>query len=525
MGSHNLHNFINYIASKLLFVQKTLLSRLLFSLNLLMRNRKLRIKSSKFKFNIITLASLILALIFTLNCGNKSKIILPVKRIPADRILFEYVKKDDGRYDWHEIVANRVVKPDYNVYQLQFTSQEWQSLILTHNVFILIPKETPANTLVALIIDGEIDSSTIPSFDDLIKREQFAILINLIATKFKAPVAFLLDVPYQPLWGKKEDALIAYTFSKFLETEDTTWPCLLPMVKTVVKAMDTVQYFLSTELQITTNGFFVTGASKRGWTTWLTPVVDNRVRAIVPVVYDNLDIVSQMKHQLEMYGDFSVMIKDYLKEGLPQMIVEGNYSETAATLLTIIDPYTHINKITVPKLLIVGTNDPYWTLDSMNIYYDKLQGEKYILYVPNGGHDFSRQGMEPDYYRPAFDLIAFFLKSKGEITFPIFTWDIKKVGERAEIVMSSNLRPSNVRVWVTKHNSTDFRNAKWNEKYLVIDPDSTANNYIYKYAEQLPEDKHLAIFGEVEYFISDFLQYYLSTNVKIFKKISMEIEE
>ena len=55
-------------------------------------------------------------------------------------------------------------------------------------------------------------------------------------------------VPNQPLVfaddpgnQRNEDAIIAYTFDKFLKTQDPTWPLLLPMAKSAVRAMDTIQ--------------------------------------------------------------------------------------------------------------------------------------------------------------------------------------------------------------------------------------------------------------------------------------------
>ncbi|MCP5457278.1 MAG: alpha/beta hydrolase [Thermotogae bacterium] len=38
------------------------------------------------------------------------------------------------------------------------------------------------------------------------------------------------------------------------------------------------------------------------------------------------------------------------------------------------------------KLIVVGTNDPYWPIDSANLYIKELPGCSSMVYAPNAGH-------------------------------------------------------------------------------------------------------------------------------------------
>src|SRR5262249_45449859 len=138
-----------------------------------------------------------------------------------------------------------------------------------------------------------------------------------LAEKTKAPVAILYGIPNQPLLeGKKEDALIAETFVRHLDTKDDDWPLLFPMAKSVVKAMDALQAFSKEGWKAPVKSFVISGASKRGWTTWLSGASDPRVQAIAPMVIDTLNMVPQMEHQKETLGAYSDMIHDYTERKL-----------------------------------------------------------------------------------------------------------------------------------------------------------------------------------------------------------------
>src|SRR5690606_14304529 len=125
------------------------------------------------------------------------------------------------------------------------------------------------------------------------------------AEAIEAPVAVLRQVPFQPIFERREDALIAYTFDQYLRTGDGEWPLLLPMVKSATRAMDAVQDIVKKRWSASPESFTVAGASKRGWTAWLTAATDPRVMAVAPMVIDVLNMRAQMDHQRATWGEFS----------------------------------------------------------------------------------------------------------------------------------------------------------------------------------------------------------------------------
>src|SRR5205807_4298343 len=112
-------------------------------------------------------------------------------------------------------------------------------------------------------------------------------------------------------------------------------PLLFPMVKSVVRAMDVVQSFSQQEWQVKVQKFVISGASKRGWTTWLTGAIDPRVKAISPFVIDTLNMRKQNVHQREAFGAYSEEIDDYTGRGLVPM----PDTPEANRLWNMVDPY------------------------------------------------------------------------------------------------------------------------------------------------------------------------------------------
>ncbi len=280
--------------------------------------------------------------------------------VPIPSALATYLAAPDTSTKW-ELVRKVSVGECY-VWQLTLTSQTWQGIPWTHDLLVIRPKAAPPTAQMLLINSGG-------KFDP---RKPEALMLGAgLAQGINAPVAVLLGIPRQPLFdGLREDDLIAETFVRYLETGDESWPLLFPMVKSLVKAMDALQEFSEKEWEQPTEKFIVNGASKRGWTTWLTAASDPRVSAIVPMVIDMLNMTDQLPHQQESFGKISDQIKPYTGRGLLPM----KDGERDRKLWAMVDPYTYREKYTMPKLIVLGNNDPYWTTDALNLYWDGIPG-------------------------------------------------------------------------------------------------------------------------------------------------------
>jgi PhoPQ-activated pathogenicity-related protein len=120
-------------------------------------------------------------------------------------------------------------------------------------------------------------------------------ILAAVANASGLPAAVVRQVPFQPMFGDlHEDGLIAHTFVEYTKTGDPTWPLLLPMVKSAVEAMNAATAQAQEHWGVEIDEFVVTGASKRGWTTWLSAAVDERVKGIVPMVIDMLSLADHV---------------------------------------------------------------------------------------------------------------------------------------------------------------------------------------------------------------------------------------
>jgi len=375
--------------------------------------------------------------------------------ITPETALKSYVNNGDKTFSWE--LKDSFTQGDVTGYNLLLTSQTWRGITWRHQLTVMVPKENLHDGAM-LFITGGSNKQEQPNWS---KSDKLWPSLMGIAAKNKAIVVLLKQAPNQPLYGNlTEDALISYTLHNFKKDGDYSWPLLFPMVKSAVKAMDAVQEFSKQTLKHEVNNFVVTGASKRGWTTWLSAAIDDkRVKAIGPMVIDMLNMPATLDYQLKSYGAYSEQIEDYVKLEIPQTAntPQGN------AITTMIDPYSYRAKLTVPKLIFIGTNDEYWTVDAIKHYYDQIPGKNMIHYVPNAGHDLGggKQALEA--------LSAFFGTTINGRNYPTPTWKVspKKKGAQVSIKTDRNDLVDAV-VWTATSSDKDFRNEKWTSYSLGV---------------------------------------------------------
>jgi len=433
----------------------------------------------------------------TLEVAAKSWSVLDM---PEEQVLREYVHSCEPNFTYR--LRNTIASQGsgYTGYLLEMTSGSWRGAgevyepEWKHYITVVEPDNVTSSTALLVISGGSTGSTPSTSLS--------AALLPF-AKNTGSVVALLQAVPNQPLnftddtRGRSEDAIIAYSYDKYMNSHkagapDMTWPALLPMTRAAVKTMDTLQDFLGSKATgpITLDRFAVTGASKRGWTSWLTAASDDRVSAVMPIVIDVLGMERQMEHHRRAYssypenspsdyifGGYSTAIEDYV-----EMNVFQRFGTTESeSLLKIVDPFTYRDTLTMPKLILNSTGDQFFLPDSSQFYYNELLGTKYVYYAPNTDHSLSGSVASLD--QGTLDsLQAFYIAHVrntnrlpgDDVVVPAFSWTFEtdEAEGKARIIVTTTQRPESVALWrATNRDARDFRlqvvGSAWTKNELV----------------------------------------------------------
>jgi PhoPQ-activated pathogenicity-related protein len=360
-----------------------------------------------------------------------------------------YVETADDafRYEIRETVRGEAWT-EYRVYLVSgtwLTEQEVDEPEWWHWLTMVVPDEL-RETESLMHIGGGWRGDTIPiaANEEMIKA----------ALSTGSVISHLSNIPFQPIdfkgdtvAGVFEDDLIAFAWQQFMEggaTEDLqAWLPRFPMTRAVVRAMDVVQEICESNQQ-QVEEFFVAGASKRGWTTWNVAAVDKRVMGIAPVVIDLLNIIPSFQHHWQCYGEWAPAIDPYVNLGIMNWIETDEF----LAMLKLVEPYQFLERLTMPKLLINATCDEFFVTDSWQFYWNDLEGENYLQYIPNVGH-----GLHGSYLPE--NLISFYHSTITDAPIPGFDWNISGDTIYANVDPGSDYQ---IRKWeAINESSRDFK--------------------------------------------------------------------
>jgi len=409
---------------------------------------------------------------------------LPLLMVPAawaaDTALDRYVRKPDPTY--HYDVVNTVHADGYTLYVIDLTSQTWRKAeevnrpVWRHWLTVIKPDQVTGTTGYLFINGGSVTDKAPeranPSYVEL-------------ATTTHTVAADLQDIPNEPLQfsddgrARSEDGIIAYTWVKFMQSGDETWPLRLPMTKAAVRAMDTIAAVAKVER------FVVSGGSKRGWTTWTTAAVDKRVVAIMPASIDMLNLQKSFEHHYKVYGFWAPAVKDYVDAG----VMDWSGTPEYAKLLEIEEPYSYRDRLTMPKFMVYAAGDQFFLPDSSRFYFDDLKGEKYLRYVPNTDHSLRNSDARES-------MLAYYQAFVAGKPRPQFTWSFEANGD---IRVVSKTKPTAVKLWQASNpEHRDFRLMSIGPAYKSADlQDQGGGVYVGHVAP--PEKGWTAYFIEMTY--------------------------
>ncbi len=414
-------------------------------------------------------------------CTNFISSAAAPKAITPETALQAYLHNTDNSFKWE--VKEKMKGDGVMLYRLEYTSQVWRGITWKHEMFIMVPEVLNYPDALLFITGGHNDN-TVPSTHRW--DEDLVTSLSDLAKTNKSIVSLIWQVPNQPLYGDRtEDALISFTLHSYLQDHDFTWPLLFPMTKSAVKAMDVVQKFAKKEVKKNIDHFIVSGASKRGWTTWLTGANDKRVKAIGPMVIDVLNMPVNIDYQKVVWGDYSIEIEDYVKLGIAQQF----NTQGGSDLVKMVDPYSYRKTLTMPKMLFMGTNDPYWPADAVKNYIDSIPGDNHICYTPNAAHDLG------DKKKAFATLSAFMGTTVTNGKYPICNYTISQ--DNRTITLKITSTPEilvDALIWSADSKDQDFRDEHWSGSSL-----NAPNQKEITVQVQVPETGFKAFYVDLKY--------------------------
>jgi PhoPQ-activated pathogenicity-related protein len=356
----------------------------------------------------------------------------------TETALDRYVAASDPSFGWK--VLRELPVENATATLVEMTSQRWltekevERPLWTHWIVVVRPPKVTSDIGLLFISGGSNDRQppARPSAWLVEAARETGTVTAELRLVPNQPIVFADDPTKKP---RSEDDFIAYTWDKYLRTGDDRWPARLPMTKSAVRAMDAITAYTSSSEGGATpvTRFVVSGASKRGWTTWTTAAVDKRVIAIAPAVIDMLNVEPSFVHHWQAYGAWSEAVNDYVRHGIMNWMGTREFH----ALMRIEEPYEYRDRLTMPKFMLNASGDQFFLPDSSRFYFADLKGEKLLRYVPNTSHSLDKSDALES-------LQAFYGSIVRSTPRPEVKWTFERDGSIKAVVKQ---RPDDVKMW------------------------------------------------------------------------------
>ncbi|CAD5123088.1 DgyrCDS11464 [Dimorphilus gyrociliatus] len=380
--------------------------------------------------------------------------------------LDEYILRYDPNYSYD--LVRTYTKEDHVVYVLNMTSQMWRNEtdsdhpVWWHWLAVAVPNDLKhgSDGFIYIGSGNNRNPDAPPNADsrNIRRAGQLCVQVGAVA-------AYLWQIPNQPIRlreddddtqdGRVEDSLIALTWRLYLE-DPTSKDILLrlPMTKAVVKAMDTIEDFIRGQNGNTVNRFMLSGASKRGWTTWTTAAFDVRVKAMAPTVLTILNMYKNLKNHYRSLGGWTFVFGDYWSEELTTKMETQEF----VMLRDIVDPYSYRERFTMPTLVVAGSSDEFFLPDESRLFFNDLPADaKYMWLVENAGHSITSSPSGELYW---VNLGHFWKAEIVNYVYPKLTNELTNDNKTATITITTSRPPLNVAAWYAyslDNGARDFR--------------------------------------------------------------------
>ena len=201
----------------------------------------------------------------------------------------DYVSKADPHYGWYDTgvkVTGMLFGGTAHI--LNVTSQQWLDpsravgphghSIWSHQVAVIVPKHLEVTNVSMSIMTGGCNKDVKPPS----KTEEYLEVASALASRTNAIVIVIYQIPNCPITypsdpqrrGREEDEMIAWAWREYLigktsHQNDTEWLPRFPMAKAGMQCMRAAAEFAAKMSFAKIDSWVVSGASKRGWTSWM----------------------------------------------------------------------------------------------------------------------------------------------------------------------------------------------------------------------------------------------------------------